>query len=338
MSEEAAARRKHARVQPARGAKHARPAGLVLGVLIWAGCAGAPGTARVFDGRLVEGRYVEPEAYAAFTRGSYLAARGDARGAEEAFREAARSDPHSPATWTQLGMLACRSSLAHALRLFDSAHAASDEYASGWSERARCLQQHGQRDEATRAARRALHADPSSRDANLLVADLHAESGKPELARTWLLAWALFSPETAMAGPDFEQRATRLRDSALIALAAKPDPGSDRPNEYAIRATDSSPRTVAIDQPRLSAERAKLLLAANPDDADALVLGLISAALLGDGDQLRIFMRGARDTLSPVSHLGAAFAELLRWYVSDAAATTWADAQRRTGAQKSGGP
>jgi tetratricopeptide (TPR) repeat protein len=335
---DAAARREPARAGSSASARFPRWIGLGLGLLVLAGCAGTAGTARVFDGRLVEGPYVEPEAYAAFARGSYLAARGDLRGAEQAYREAARRDPHSPAIWTRLGVLACRSSLDRALRLFDSAKSASDEYAPGWSERARCLAQHGQSDEALRAAARALHADPASRDANLIIADLHAASGKPELARACLLGWALFSPEAAMAGPEFEARAVRLRDPALIALAAQPDPGGSRSNEYATRATDGSPRATALDQPQLSAERAKLLLRANPNDADALVLGLVSAALLGDGEQMRVLLRGTEDTLGSASQLGAAFADLLRWYLGDAAAAAWTEARRGVTPPKSGAP
>ena len=34
-----------------------------------AGCGAEPRVVRVYDGRIVEGRYVSPEAYAAFLRG-----------------------------------------------------------------------------------------------------------------------------------------------------------------------------------------------------------------------------------------------------------------------------
>ena len=51
---------------------------------------------RAYGGDVVQGRYVPPEAYAAFLRGALAEASGKVDDAVSSYREAARDDPASP--------------------------------------------------------------------------------------------------------------------------------------------------------------------------------------------------------------------------------------------------
>ena len=57
------------------------------------------------NGRTVNGAYIEPEAYAAYTEGAYREARGEWAAAERAYRSAIEEDPDSPGIWLRLGVL-----------------------------------------------------------------------------------------------------------------------------------------------------------------------------------------------------------------------------------------
>ncbi|HVZ32007.1 MAG TPA: hypothetical protein VG963_06260, partial [Polyangiaceae bacterium] len=112
--------------------------GLAGALLALTACSSGHGTERVFDGHTVSGRYIQPEAYAAYTEGVVREEHGDLAGAEQAYRQALLHDGQSPEILTRLGVLACRQSVPRALRLFDRADA-REPYAPAWTARARCL-------------------------------------------------------------------------------------------------------------------------------------------------------------------------------------------------------
>ncbi len=94
--------------------------------LVLAGCASDDAVARVVDGHVLAGRFIEPDAYGAFLLGALADERGDLRAALEEYQRAAALDPNEPEVWTRIGRERCRvdpgdeqseSALAEALRL-----------------------------------------------------------------------------------------------------------------------------------------------------------------------------------------------------------------------------
>jgi hypothetical protein len=330
-------------------------------------CGSSRGTERVFDGRVVQGSYIEPEAYAAYVEGVVREAHGEWAAAEQAYRRALRSDADSPQIWTRLGALACRQSLERALDDFERAVAA-EEYAPAWVERARCLSFRQRPAEALQAALHAVQLDPRGAEANLLIVRLYHEASHAQLARSWLFAWLLLEPELEGRGAELEQRAEQLRDSQLSALVQSalqrrdaehtgdlPLPEALVPSPtpallQAIRAADLerarelaagariSPLQLALlatqnAQPDLALAQAQLLLAANPRDSSALIAGLLAAALSDEEQAFRQLLRQTESAALPPAALAEMLERLLRSRVGDEAAQSWHAAYQRATAR-----
>jgi tetratricopeptide (TPR) repeat protein len=304
----------------------------VLGLL---GCGSTQSTQRVFQGHVVVGPYVEPEAYAAFAEGVYLEQRGDWDRAASAYRRARARDPNSPGIAARLGAIACRTSLEAALDEFQTSGFAR-EYAPAWAERARCLLAHRDPTRALESARRAVMLDPSNPDANLAIALIHREQGRPELARAWLFAWALGDPDASAYRSAIAQEARLLGDGALALLIDRsgehPRDDSGGP-EAAPPPTRMAQRAIARGEPAAAAQHAALALDADPEDADALVLALLAASLESDEARFaELLVRARASAMPPESDAAAWMAELLRARVGDDAAERWLDAHRRVSA------
>jgi tetratricopeptide (TPR) repeat protein len=304
----------------------------VLGLL---GCGSTQSTQRVFQGHVVVGPYVEPEAYAAFAEGVYLEQRGDWDRAASAYRRARARDPNSPGIAARLGAIACRTSLEAALDEFQTSGFAR-EYAPAWAERARCLLAHRDPTRALESARRAVMLDPSNPDANLAIALIHREQGRPELARAWLFAWALGYPDASAYRSAIAQEARLLGDGALALLIDRsgqhPRDDSGGP-DAAPPPTRMAQRAIARGEPAAAAQHAALALDADPEDADALVLALLAASLESDEARFaELLVRARASAMPPESDAAAWMAELLRARVGDDAAERWLDAHRRVSA------
>ena len=166
------------------------------------GCAGPSTVERAYGGAVVEGRYVPPEAYAAFLRGAIAEADGHVEEAMVAYDEAARRDPSSPEPWARMGELACRSRgwdgggapfVRHALEL-DAA------YAPAWDVEARCLLAAGRQADAAAAAARAAALDPRADGANVLLARLGGgQTDAAASAREALVALTRTAPDRVVA-------------------------------------------------------------------------------------------------------------------------------------------
>lgn len=331
------------------------------------GCGSTQSTHRVFAGRTVAGPYIEPQAYAAYAEGSYLEARGDWAAAERAYQRALESDPDSPGIWTRLGAIACRRDLESALERFQT-DGLGNAYAPAWAERARCLREHGHEVGALESARRAVELDPGNAEANLLIADIYGAQAQPGRASAWLFAWLLRDPGAASQWRALRERGVILKDPALEGLAlaevsrrgevgalddsspirspASQGPGAWPEVEAALRAGDVSlARTRAGERgvstqalalfaienghPSMGLAQAELLLAADPDDGNALVTALFASALLGDAAKFAELLHHVRGHELPEAELAQQMAELLRWYVGDVAAEQWQVAYRR---------
>jgi hypothetical protein len=136
------------------------------------GCVHPSVVERAYDGDVVEGRYVGPEAYAAYLRGVLAEADGRLDEAKDAFDEALVRQPWSPEVWTRIGRLRCRISPRDGAADDAFAHALSLDptYAPAWSARAACASARGDTQSARSAADHAVELDPGADGANVLLA------------------------------------------------------------------------------------------------------------------------------------------------------------------------
>jgi tetratricopeptide (TPR) repeat protein len=274
------------------------------------GCRFEPATVtRLASGVPVDGRYVPPEAYAAYARGSLLEARGDVPGALAAYESALDEDPDSPEILARIGAMQCRLSQragdgwAHAARQsFSRALAIDPEVSAAWLERARCAEQGNRLDEALGAAARAAALDPASNEAALLVIDVAEESGKIELARVWLDSLAVALPVSRTTWLRLAAFAARHRDAGRL-LRARRGLRASRGGEPPELLLDESLSTGNLEQARHAAialrlppgrlairaalvgalevarAQSELVLRADPDDSDAWAAALLVASL-----------------------------------------------------------
>jgi hypothetical protein len=155
-------------------------AGAVMAAaLAGAACAGTLTVTRVFGERTVEGRYIEPEAYAAYLRGAIAEDSGDLRAALAAYEEASRVDPHGPEAWTRIADVRCKMSPRDSGADESFAHALAEdvEYAPAWEARARCELARGDVTAAQQSARRAAELDPMATEAQVLLARVDERGG-----------------------------------------------------------------------------------------------------------------------------------------------------------------
>jgi len=348
--------------------------GLLAALLGSLACGATRSTERIFNGRTQQGRYIDAEAYAAYTEGAYREAHGDWAGAELAYRRALLQDGQSPQILTRLGALTCRQSLPRALRHFDRA-SALEEYAPAWLERARCLSSQRQPAAALQAALRAVELDPRSAESNLLVVRLYRESDQPARAREWLFAWLLLQPALGELDAELLRESELLADaelSALLrdALQRRAARGAPTPNDVRAGAAGGSPpaelvaairagqldhaRELAAEaripplqlsliatanaKPDLGLSQAELLLDANPRDSAALVAGLVAAAQLADEQAFRRLLRHAQGDAVPPLELARSLTLLLQVRLGDEAAESWRQAYLRATAASATGP
>ena len=313
------------------------------------GCGSHQTTQRLFDGHLVVGPYVEPEAYASFAEGVYLEERGDPQGAMRAYQRARDLDPDSPAIAARVGALLCKSDLDAGLAALETSDVARN-YAPAWAERARCLRAHGQLAEALEAARRAVMLAPTHPDANLLVAQLYRERGEPERARAWLLGWVTTDPGARAHREAIAAQAHALGDEALaswVSSLSRDDAelppedlrgGARGPASAASLADatelEANPGVPAVQDAAVEArQRAELALQANPSDSSALVEALFAAWLAGDRAAFSALLRNASPASPPPPEVALRMSELIRFCAGDAAAQAWSAAyERATGA------
>jgi hypothetical protein len=94
--------------------------------VLLAACAGNDAVVRVADGHVLQGRFIQPEAYGVFLLGALADEQGDMRTALGQYEKAASLDPDDAELWTRIGRTRCRidpddgeseAALAEALRL-----------------------------------------------------------------------------------------------------------------------------------------------------------------------------------------------------------------------------
>jgi tetratricopeptide (TPR) repeat protein len=188
--------------------------------LLAAACVRVPIVERGYDGHVVDGRFIEPEAYAAFLRGASAEASGDVKGALAAYAEAARFDSSGAEIWTRIGDVRCRAdprdaqadaSFARALQLdADDAHA--------WAGKATCALARGDLVGAHAAAQRAAELDATADGANVLLAHT-AVPAQSQAARAALVALTVTARDPTLAWEALATWAEAHGDVALWARA-----------------------------------------------------------------------------------------------------------------------
>jgi Tfp pilus assembly protein PilF len=160
-----------------------------LPCLLLLACAHTPVVERAYDGHVVRGRFIVPEAYAAFLRGSVAEADGDLPSALASYEEASRLDSRAAEVWTRIGAVRCRANPRDPLADASFARALEREerYARAWAAKATCDLARGDLAGARAAAGRAASLDPSADGANALLSST-APPAQGEAARTAFLA------------------------------------------------------------------------------------------------------------------------------------------------------
>ena len=218
---------------------------------------------RVVNGIPEEGRFISPEAYAAYAQGAYLESKGDLGGALGAYRHALDEDSHSAEIHTRIGAVLCKSAAAGSgavpAKVRQSAEGAfadaldlDPEYAPAWHERAVCLASAQRFDDALAAALNGVKFDPDRIETSLLVIDLCERQGKKDEARAWLDALVTRWPSSRPAAELLLASARRERDAGRELRA----------RELLRRAAPTDQREASIEHPsQLSPEPLDLALA-----------------------------------------------------------------------------
>ena len=331
-----------------------------------AGCASSSAVTRSVGGRLVRGRFVTDDAYAAYLRGALLEAQGNREAALVAYTEGARHDPDSPELLTKIGALICQrqDSEGNAVdaksgAAFDRAAALDPAYEEAWTERARCLLRRGRLGEAERAARIAVSLDPERVETAVLLALVLERQERNDEASQWLQGLVARSPSSIEAQEAMAAFAERTHDEArragaeraLAELGARVDRiptarvrpsvadvdaaiargAFDDARRIALAARVSSGalalRAAAVGAASFAQAQAELVLAADPGDADARVAAAVAADLLRDDDALLRAMSAPPTSRATISPLaGLLMGELLERRVGSDAKRAWIDA------------
>jgi hypothetical protein len=278
-------------------------AGAALGTL--AACGRDPRVARVYDGKIVEGRYVSPDAYAAFLRGVLAEESGDYRGAIAAYGEALDEDESDPEIATRIAEARCKANPAdpESDRWFAQALAKDPESASALAAKARCATARGRTEEAAQLAQRAAALDPS----NVALAALAVRSSGDPAARERAIALTEAHAGHAAAWDALVQWGYAHKDAALVVrgLVGLVRVAPSRSGEVEKAATTllaagdaAQARTLAVavaDAPRELAVRGP---------HDPIVARLAVDEALARGDRARALARATRGHV-PLAELAA---------------------------------
>jgi len=281
---------------------------VVLSLALCAGCAvGSSGVTRMANGVRYEGRFVNPEAYAAYLLGVEREARGKFAEALAAYLEAHAEDPDSPEIWARIGAVRCSSSEpkagpAAARASFERGLKTDPAYYGNYFERARCAERAGDFSSALGDATASVARRPDDEPANLLVARVLRSLGRAAEARAWLEAYRSYYAATVAT----DRALQSARDPASAQAAAKTDgasPSSARSGAFAELRSGRTER---------ARQQAQTELEADPSNSDAWIATLVACDALHDDQCFEAAMaRLQTPSLSPSSTALGYLRELL---------------------------
>ena len=242
------------------------------------------------NGVRYEGRFVNPEAYAAYAVGIEHETRGEYGKALTWYLEARANDPSSPEIWARIGSAQCLGASVQrgpsaAARAFENGIRLDANYYGNYFERARCAERARLLAPAMTDAQAAVARRPDDEPANLLVARLMQTQGRSAEARAWLEAFKNYR-QTSPAMNRALEAARRL------GAPTPPIPGPP----------PSPARTVAFAELRagkfeVARQHAETELGADPSNADAWIATLVACDALRDAQ----CFDGALDSLKSPS-------------------------------------
>ena len=252
---------------------------LALASALCAGCAvGSSSVTRMSGGVRYEGRFINPEAYAAYLLGVEREARGELSGALTAYLEAHAEDPDSPEIWARIGAVRCFSSQpkdgpAASRASFERGLKVDPDYYGNYLERARCAERARDYRAALPDATAAVARRPDDEPSNLLVARLRQALGQNSEARAWLEAYRSYHSSTIAT----ERALASARGPAPLTVQAAANSG----------AAASAARSGAFAELRSgrnerARQQAQTELEADPTNSDAWIATLVACDALHD--------------------------------------------------------
>ncbi len=330
-----------ARALPASRSVRALALGLTLGSTLVPACSAfGGGVTRVVDGRVQDGRFIGPDAYAAYARGAQLEALEQYQGAETAYEEALALDPDSVGIWTRLGSVRCASGRASADEAFEQAARIDGDFAGLWYERGRCSLRLGKPKPANDAALRALTLDPLHLPTTTLVVETFLRMKQPGDALRYLDAAIALHPGLSTlvhwkhaivreggspkAFVPNGQAAPGLEELDRALLNDTTDEAGQLALELELPEGEVAARAVALGKTGAGLERANHVHQADPADGTAWVTVLSSADLSRNEAVYEAALKTLDGTPTTPSLLGSVlFADLLKRRVGDDAARAW---------------
>jgi tetratricopeptide (TPR) repeat protein len=244
------------------------------------GCTeGSGGITRMADGVRYEGRFVNPEAYAAYLLGVEREAQGEYKNALSAYLEAHAEDPDSAEIWARIGAVQCASSTPEhgpkaAQVAFERGLKNDPDYFGNYLERARCAERARAFHVALSDATAAVARRPEDESANLMVARLLQALGRRAEARAWLEGLQSYRAPSAAAARALEASRRRANLSASAPSPA-PTPVSSRARSAAFAELQSG-------RAERARKQAELELDADPTNSDAWIAALVACDALRD--------------------------------------------------------
>jgi tetratricopeptide (TPR) repeat protein len=272
-------------------------------------CSSGPAVARVVNGHDIDGRFIAPEAYAAYLEGALFEEQGNAKAAEAAYVRALGEDSGAGEIWAHLGRVRCSTDQRASDGNFAKARSLGPNVGEVWLSDARCGLERGDAARARRSAERAAALDPRNVEASLLVVEALVRSGDRAAADRWLHAARLLYPEAAglpdsleavsassrrnpaQADPPTRPRPWARRDAVEAVDGALRIGDADAARSAAVRAHLGTGwlalRAVELGQVNLAKETAEMTLAAEPGNVEARVAALAAADLSHDESAFR---------------------------------------------------
>ena len=302
----------------------------LVGLALCAGCGAEPRVVRVYDGKLVEGRFVTPDGYAAFLRGMLAEESGDLKGALTAYAVAADEDDDDAEIFTRLGEVRCKIDPkdTDADRAFARALKLDPTYAGAIAGKGRCALARGRNDEAADLARRAAAQDPKNVELEALAVRAEAFRGGNAAARERAIALTLAHGEYAAAWDALIAWGRARRDAELVArglgglLRAAPT-RSVEVEKGAVALLDGGEPALARRIAAMVADAPRDLGVVGPRDATVARLAVDEA--LARGDRLTALARATRGHV-PLAEVAARALLLEHPDIATAIVTTVADA------------
>ena len=323
-----------------------------------AGCAGGGAVVRIVDGRAIEGRYIDSDAYDAYLRGAIAEQDGNLDVAAAWFEKAREADPNGVEALVRLGAVQCqRGAAGEADRVFAQALARDAQDAELHVAIARCALVAGDAKRSEAEARRAMRLDPNASRTTIVLAEAIAAQGRSEAAAQVLDGWVVWSGGRREAWRAVLQFAVKRGDAARqnVARSRLDDPpgahtaaiAGDRSRvlrqldqalargelqaarAFAVEAhlppSAVAVRAVALGCYRVAEEQASFVLAAEPGEPDAIAAVLaLPASMAFSLQNARISVPApAERSLSALAAL--VIARAIRQRAGDVAAQSFLD-------------